>query len=535
MIYDIAIVGFGPSGAVAAALLGQAGHRVWVCDRDTAVYDKPRAASFDHEVMRIFQQLGIAERVAPFVEPFTDSCHYGVDGQLIRRMTMLPRPHPQAWTPSMVFAQPQVEGVLRDAVLGLPNVQVELGVTVTGLRQSADEVTLSLAQGREAASVGGREADHKPTEGGAREVRARWVIACDGASSTLRGLADLPLDDLGFDEPWLVVDAWVNDRGLAKLPQTSAQFCEPQRPCTFLILTGQHRRWEISLLPGEDPALAATPEGPAGTWALLRRWITPDDAVLWRQASYRFHALVARRWRAGRVFLAGDAAHQQPPFLGQGMCQGLRDVANLAWKLDAVLRGAGAGVSPQPWHEALLNSYEAERSGHVRELSAKLIHIGEQIGERDLARARLRDASLLAQANGLIKPTPRQDVLPRLGRGALASQDSPARGTLFPQAWLQQAGLTLRMDEHCGRGWRLFVAGKTPLPSLSAPANSSAPAGLSAWPLDALHETEGVLAQWFARQGCVAALVRPDHYVFGCCTDAADIAELLAQASPWTH
>jgi 3-(3-hydroxy-phenyl)propionate hydroxylase len=104
------------------------------------------------------------------------------------------------------------------------------------------------------------------------------------------------------------------------------QYCEPARPCTYVIGPGNHRRWEISLLPGEDPAWMATE---AGAWSVLQRWIGPEDATLWRQASYRFHALVAREWRRGRVFIAGDAAHQQPPFLGQGMCQGVRDVVNL--------------------------------------------------------------------------------------------------------------------------------------------------------------------------------------------------------------
>src|SRR5439155_20848581 len=118
-------------------------------------------------------------------------------------------------------------------------------------------------------------------------------IGCDGAASTVRSLAGIALDDLGFDEPWLVVDVLVNERGLAKLPTTSVQYCEPERPCTYVIGPGNHRRWEISLRPGEDAAEAATP---ARTWQLLARWLTRDEGTLWRQASYRFHALVATRW-----------------------------------------------------------------------------------------------------------------------------------------------------------------------------------------------------------------------------------------------
>lgn len=489
--FDVAIVGFGPSGAVAAALLGQAGHSVFVCDRDSSIYAKPRAIALDHEILRLFQQLGVADAVAAHTEPFTDSCFYGADGRLIRRMTMLAPPYPQAWTPSMVFTQPPVEGILRAAVLALPNVQVALGVEVAALQQDADAATLRLADGN--------------------TVRARWVIGCDGASSTVRTLAGLPLQDLGFDEPWLVVDVLANERGLAKLPATSVQYCEPKRPCTYVIGPRNHRRWEISLKEGEDPQHAATPEG---TWALLQRWITPADGELWRQASYRFHALVAQRWRAGRVFIAGDAAHQQPPFLGQGMCQGLRDVANLTWKLSAVLKGQAG--------DKLLDSYGSERQAHVRELTTRLKGIGALIGERDPARAAARDERLLAEAGGTVKPTPRQDVLPRLEQGLLAATDSPARGTLFPQAWLRHGGQTVRMDEMLGRGWRLFTTTAAGAPGLP---------GVRTCLLADLQETEGVLAAWFKRHGCTAALVRPDHCVFGTAATADGVSTLLAEAA----
>jgi 3-(3-hydroxy-phenyl)propionate hydroxylase len=374
----------------------------------------------------------------------------------------------------------------------LPNVQVELGVEVTGLQQDAEDATLLLS--------------------GGRRIRARWVIGCDGASSTLRGLAGISLEDLGFDEPWLVVDVLANERGLAKLPPTSVQYCEPARPCTLVIGPKNHRRWEISLNDGDDPHQAETPEG---TWALLRRWITPDDGQLWRQASYRFHALVAQRWRVDRVFIAGDAAHQQPPFLGQGMCQGVRDVANLAWKLDAVIKGHAG--------DALLDSYGIERARHVRDLTTRLKGIGSLIGERDAARAKARDERLLAEAGGTVRPMPRQDVLPRLEAGALATDDSPARGTLFPQPWLQREGQRVRMDAAVGAGWWLVLRDAGPAIEGGAP-------GLRTLTLPALHECDGVLAGWFDRHRCAGALVRPDHYVFGTAIDAAHVPGLLAQA-----
>jgi len=489
--FDVAIVGFGPSGAVAAALLGQAGLSVCVVDRQREVYDRPRAIALDHEIMRVFQQLGIPAAIAPHVEPFTPSEFFGVDGQLIRRMTMVEPPYPLGHVPSMVFNQPAVERVLRERVATLPSVQIRLGVELLSLAQDANGVTLQMRDER----------------GAAQTVRARHAIGCDGASSTVRTLVGIELDDLDFDEPWLVVDVLVNERGIAKLPKTSVQYCEPDRPSTLVIGPKNHRRWEISLKPGEDPKEAATPER---TWALLARWLTPDDGELWRQASYRFHALVATQWRKGRVFIAGDAAHQQPPFLGQGMCQGVRDVANLAWKLAAVSTGEVSGAAA----EALLDSYGTERQAHVRELTSRIKGIGAVICERDVSKARARDANLLADCDGFVKDTPRQEVLPALAAGLLFA--GPGAGTLFPQPRLADGEL---MDARFGHGWRLVGDGRLAVESVP---------GLTVIDLARSPEADGVVAAWLKRHACTTALVRPDHYVFGTAASAGELDRLLA-------
>lgn len=504
-MYDVAIVGFGPSGAVAAGLLGAQGIRTYVCDRLRDVYDKPRAIALDHEIIRLFQQMGVAKKIKPYTEPFTDSVYYGVDGQVIKRMSTVAPPYPLGHTPSIVFTQPPAERILREHAVSFPNVTVELGQSVTQVRQDADGVTLAL-QGDAA-------------RGGATgSVRARYVIACDGASSTVRSQAGIALEDLDFDEPWLVVDVLVNAQGLAKLPTTSVQYCKPERPSTYLICPGNHRRWEIAINPGEDPKQLATPEG---TWKLLAPWLTPADATLWRQASYRFHALVAERWRSGRVFVAGDAAHQQPPFLGQGMCQGVRDVANLCWKLQAVLQ-AGAP-------ERLLDSYGPERKAHVIDLTTRIKAIGQIICERDPERARARDAKLLADCGGVVQPTPRQDVQPALRAGLLAAQSHPARGTIFPQPWLLVGGDKQRMDDVLGCGWRLILAPHADA-ALRQQARVLAQPGLTLALLGSpeFTEAEGVLLRWFERHGCAAALVRPDHYVYGVASSAQELQAQLA-------
>ncbi len=204
------------------------------------------------------------------------------------------------------------------------------------------------------------------------------------------------------------------------------------------------------------------------------------------------------------------------------MCQGIRDVTNLAWKLDAVLRG-GAG-------DALLDSYGVERRSHVRELTTRLKGIGAVIGERDAAKARARDERLLAEAGGEVRPTPRQDVLPRLEGGALSAADTTARGTLFPQPWLRRGPGGRRMDDVLGGGWRLFTAAREALPETPSDLPD-----LRATDLGALDESDGVLAAWFERHGCTAALVRPDHYVFGTAREGAAVPALLAEAAAALH
>ena len=481
--YEVAVVGFGPAGAIAACWLGQTGIRTLVLDKSRRIWDIPRAVAIDHEILRVLQNLGIVDKILPYTAPFGASEHFGVEGQLIRRIDVVRPPYPMGYLPTMVFSQPPVEKLLREHAAQHATVEVRLGEEVIALRQAHDHVSLEL----------------QSDDGTKSAVSARYVIGCDGASSRIRQCLDVKLDDLGFDEPWMVVDVLVDEASLALLPGTAAQFCNPARPVTYIIGPGNHRRWEIMLLLGEEPAAM---EQEQRVWELLSPWLKPGQGKLWRASCYRFHALVAQQWRKGDVFLAGDAAHQQPPFIGQGMCQGIRDVTNLAWKLNAVLR-EGAG-------DALLNTYAEERSRHVYTLTSRIKEIGRHICERDPEAARLRDALLLKQGGGSAPTVTRQEIVPGLEGGLLDPLGGNATGTLFPQPWILSSHGAALLDDIVGHGWRLFLDGRqVGAPDLDRKLATPVVIGGRG-----LLDRDSVVANWFDRQQCVAALVRPDHYVY---------------------
>jgi len=497
--YEVVVVGFGPVGAIAACWLGQAGVKTLVVEKTRAIWDIPRAIALDHEILRVFQNIGVVEEILPYTAPFGASEHFGADGQLIRRIDVISPPYPLGYLPNMVFTQPPVEAILRSRAEGYADVTVRLGSKVTGIYPQENNVRITIEE----------------ENGQIDSVSATFVIGCDGASSATRQMLGFSLDDLGFDEPWLVVDVVVNDDALAKLPKNCAQFCDPARPYTYIIGPGNHRRWEIMLLPSEDPKQM---ESEVSVWSLLSRWLEPSDGRLWRASSYRFHALVAHKWRNGRVFLAGDAAHQQPPFIGQGMCQGVRDITNLCWKLVSVLRDQAS--------DSILDTYESERSEHVRTLTGRVKEIGAAICIRNPEKAQLRDAALIQEGRGSPLIVTRQEIVPPLQSGLIATQYGPAAGTLFPQPNVATEFGTFHLDELTGSGWRIFIDGR-----LAAISMNTEKLGMPCFILGGggMIEAEGVVAAWFDRYSCVAAIVRPDHYVYCSLSKVADIEGVCSE------
>ena len=511
--HDVAVIGLGPVGATLAGLLARYGFSVAVYEKSRAIYAQPRAVGFDHDAMRIFQRIGIADRLAPHIAPFRDGEYFGVGGRLIQRVRHVPPPYPLTWSPNYTCDQPGLESVLREALADYPNVEVDLGCELLACAEDGDGVALSL----------------RDDAGRTIQRRARYVVGCDGASSPLRRALGIELESLDYDEPWIVVDVRVAPEHLGKLPATNVQYCQPERPSTFITCPGNHRRWEFMLLPGE-PVEGAVSE--QRLWQLLSRWLKPGEASIWRAAAYRFHALIARDWRRGRILLAGDAAHQTPPFLGQGMCQGLRDAGNLAWKLDCVLRGEAG--------EGLLDTYAQERRPHVVETTRIAKEFGRIISERDPDRARERDLRMLGGEAGEARTLYRQELIPGLTSG-LVSSTAPLAGKVFPQPLVTRgADADVLLDDVSGPCWRVVVAGGSGVAVKREIVAASNQQGLPAialgvdaddFPRDAVQVTEhdDLLGRWLAAAGCVGALVRPDHYVFGAFGSAQEAAQVLEE------
>ena len=482
MIYDVVIVGCGPVGALAANLLGRSGLSVLVLEKELEHYPLPRAVHLDHEMMRLFQSAGVIEAVLPDMVATDGHLHVGADHGVIRYMGTVGKPQPFGWANDWFFYQPELEAHLRAGMAALDTVTLELGAEFTGLEQDAASATV-----------------HYQSAGQMRSAQARWVIASDGSRSPVRKALGVTLDDLKFEEPWLVVDAEVEGpvtfpplTGVpddADLQRLSVMMCDPVRPATVVPGRGNHRRWEFMLLPHEDDTAMMQPENVA---ALVGAWMKDVPHKIVRAATYRFHGLVAQQWQVGRVFLAGDAAHQTPPFFGQGMCHGLRDVANLAWKIAAVEQDGAP--------ESLLETYQPERDPHVRGVIGAAVAAGRYICELDPAKAAARDTEIRGQAAKRAGETA-ADLIPAIGTGVVLTGSAGA-GERFIQPRLEDGR---RLDDLTGQGWRLFVR--------TADVDGEG-AGVIRTDASGLADG-GALAAWLDARGVDAVLVRPDHYVFG--------------------
>ncbi|BBX11623.1 MULTISPECIES: bifunctional 3-(3-hydroxy-phenyl)propionate/3-hydroxycinnamic acid hydroxylase [Mycobacteriaceae] len=477
-VYDVAVIGYGPTGATAANLLGRYGLKVLVIERDSDVYGRARAISTDDEVMRIWQSVGLADRLQRDMLP--DRPLNFVDTAGVPFIDLKIRPRGTGHPPQQFLYQPAVDHVLREGVSRFAGVDVLLEHECLRVLDGEDDVELMVADLRTDTF---------------KRFRASYVIAADGGSSPTRGQLGIGYTGRTYTERWVVIDTKVIKEWDA---HDRLRFhCNPARPTVDCPTPLGHHRWEYPARACEDERDLLRDDA---IWKVLGdQGITGDHVKILRAVIYSHHVRVADRWRVGRVFLAGDAAHAMPPWIGQGMSAGVRDVANLCWKLAAVV----SGQAP----DALLDSYQAERKPHVIETTRRACRVGRIITERNRVAAVVRNHLLraLARIPGLEAAAQKQMWIPhaRYADGFFAAGRHRALGWQIPQPWVTDGhGATVRLDDLLAGQWAIVYTGLLP-------------PGARAWTgVPAIRISEPSLVRWLQQRKAAAAVVRPDGFIY---------------------
>lgn len=478
----VVIVGAGPVGVTAALLLARRGVRSVVLERHHDVYPLPRAVAADDEVRRILQAAGVADEFTAVARPARGLRLLDARHRVIAEFPRSAQGH-HGFPQTSMFDQPELERILREALARRPECELRGGVEVTAVEDGVDGP----------ARVTYRD------DRGEHVLLADALLGCDGAGSLTRAAIGAEWEDLRFEEHWTVID--VTTKAAVRCWEGVDQVCDPHRPATFMRIGENRYRWEFRLEEGEQ-----LDDG------LLRELVAPwvdildvDDFHVIRQVQYTFRARLANRWRRGRILLLGDAAHLTPPFVGQGLCSGLRDAYNLTWKLARVLQ--------QGADERLLDTYEAEREPHARHVIRLAVATGwAMTGGQDGAAALRRTAVAAAfRIPGLASAAAR-DLSPALTAGPLVRRrlrpgGRDLVGRLCPQPWVTVDGHRVRLDELLGDSFAVLTA--VPLsPSLRALAD-----GLGARTVPVTGLDDGGLGDWLRAGRADAVLVRPDRVV----------------------
>lgn len=499
----VLVVGFGPVGKLVAIALGRRGHAVTVVDKNHAAYPLPRAVTHCSDVARILQSIGLApDTITGITVPYDDMYRWqNSDGRTLLEVDWSGRGE-SGWYNTYFFHQPDLEDALDRIVDGLDCVTVVRGAEALTVEQATDGAGVHL---RDVAT--GEEST----------VDAEWIVAADGANSTIRSAVGIDLHDDGYFHDWLVVD--VEPHEGVQFPHIATQNCDVRRPSTMVPGGPGRRRWEFMRLPHESVEDLNRPDK---AWELLEPYgLSPSNSVLERHSVYTFQSCWAEQWRAGRVLVAGDAAHLMPPFAGQGLGAGLRDAMNLGWKLDAVLAGHA--------DETLLDTYGTERKHHAVEFVRFSTSLGQVICITDPDEAAERDRRMVAELqDGAPPPAPPR---PGLGPGLHVG---PTGGTLAHQGVVQASGDTALLDDLVGGPGALITRRAATLDEV--PARCRAALGDVGIALVALsgasdvgtvvEDVDGTYDRWLREMGAETVLVRPDFHVYGSAT-AAGTAELV--------
>ena len=397
--FDVTIVGLGPAGGTLANLLAMHGFSILILDREKSFYPLPRAVHFDDEIMRVFQTIGITKEFLKHT-----IINKGTKFVNSKDKVILDWPRPKkitdnGWYPSYRFHQPDLEKKLRKKLKNYKKVSIEQNSEVKKIINSKNKVDITYAN----------ISNHKE-----HIVRSKYLVGCDGANSITRKQMKTTMDNLGFTQRWAVVDLILKKKK-NNLPDRTIQYSNPKQPATYCRNVGKRRRWEFAIKKNHSDKKVLSE---SYIWNFLKPWLKKSEAIIERKTIYTFESAIARKWRKGRVFIAGDAAHLMPPFMGQGMCAGIRDASNLAWKIANCLRNK--------FNETLLNTYQSERSLNVKEYIETTMRMGEFVN----AVESIQITDNIKSDNKGIKSM--QSIKPKLGKG-LGNLKDKNRGKTFPQ------------------------------------------------------------------------------------------------------
>ncbi len=474
--YDAIIVGLGPTGGTLANLLALQGFSILILEKEKSFYPLPRAVHFDDEVMRVFETIGITNSFLKYTiinkgTKFVDK----------KNRVLLDWPRPReitenGWYPSYRFHQPDLERELRKKLKSYKKIKIKQSSVVKKIINKKDEVNLIF-----------EDIDLNKTF----KVKSRYLIGCDGANSITRSQMKTKMDNLGFTQKWAVVDL-ILTRDKKDLPDRTIQYSNPKRPATYCRNVGKRRRWEFAIKKTEKIETILSDKY---IWNFLKSWLKKKEAIMERKTIYTFQSALAKKWKNGRVFIAGDAAHLMPPFMGQGMCAGIRDVSNLAWKISYCLNNIH--------DEKLLNSYQTERFTNVKEYIETTMRMGEfvnAVGKSQITK------NISADNKGRKSM---KSIKPKLGNGLGENKDK-FRGKIFPQFKYNKKNLDLKFSK------------KTIL-IVSEKYKKKIPKNINFYK----NKNNKILSKYFEDSNCEGFIVRPDRFILSSIKNLKDVNDII--------
>ena len=474
-IFDIGIIGYGPVGATLSGLLSSLGLSVVVIDKNKGVSPTARAINTDSEQLRTFNFLNIATEVIANSRKLK-KVHF-TDSEFNPYSTIdIPEEDKLGWPPTLLFYQPELETIIRSNNLNFKNLKILENTEAVNI-ESTDPVRVDIRNNKKDSTI-----------------YCKYLIGCDGANSFVRKFINAKLIDFGFDQNWIVIDAHTTKQiDISK--DEAKQICDPNRLKTYVPGRRNHKRFEFKLLEGETKKDFTKNK----VWELLSPWINKNNSKIERAVVYKFHACIADKWRDKNIFIAGDAAHQMPPFLGAGMGTGIRDAFNLAWKIYLIIKGMA--------EESLLETYQQEREPHANWTIQQAKLIGEMMVQFSY---REKGEKYVPSSKGY------GEVFPHLTKGYYGDPSDGLIATPFCRFDLDHSGKD--SDEYFGWNFGLITKKK-----LTNEINLI----LKKMNIKVLSVNDNKLKNYFKDANYL--LIRPDKYLFSRSKTSSELKEALSE------